>query len=130
MFCCVLIFWNFSFPLCIYNPTLKKILLVVNYFSMGCYHSWHRWLESTAGWRQTYKPCRETLGIRVYLVGIGKGIKVRGYGGREEGGEREAGTEKKEEWERARRSRDNTYIPQYHRFQISRRTFPLPLTFK
>lgn len=29
-------------------------------------------------------PCRESLGI-VYLVGIGKGIRVRGYGGEKEG---------------------------------------------
>lgn len=49
----------------------------------------HLRLRGPLAGRRQIAPCRESL-CRVYLVGIGNGIRVRGYGGRGEGGE-EAG---------------------------------------
>lgn len=44
------------------------------------------------GHRQRVVPCRERAWVTVYLVGDGKGVRVRGYGG----GGREAGREERQ----------------------------------
>lgn len=94
---------------------MVPLLLLMMQVTKGLSHECQWWVNLVcpqvpfAGRREIDMPCGESLDIRVYLVGIENGIKVRIYGGEGGLGEREGG-QKKMKRGKGRRDRGSRYL--------------------